>query len=448
MILAGITISGIIGNNGVLNQAEKSKIRTDQASAKEDIDMEVAGCYDNNGNIDLGVLNDRLKKKGGVSFKKTGESEFVELKDGEDGEDGNYIEELPVTVKYKDVEVEIEGEYTGGVDRSKPITSLNESDYGKYINYPIDTDGDNNPNNNWRIFYKDDNGNIFIKAADYLTEQKCDVLKEATDKAGMKQYNEYVYRWEKPAVYHCNDGRKDAKFNVTEIEDEENKENKVKKPQCSFPEIFMPSGSFCKKDGYEKEHYYCSDHVGTDGISGNSNSRCASALQCTENWSSFVSGEAGKYGQYAIGGPTLEMWVASWNQKHGTETEVDTVKKGITLYVDGGNNSDDVYGYKTITSLNSYSGYSDTLYFPHKKEKNDLDGDGLEEKCRGYWLASPAASGGGVLIQVQYNGSMSFYLYNNTDYGVCPVVFLKSGVRVEWKDGTEGENSGYYELVK
>ena len=435
----------VVGDNGVLTQAQQAKIRTEEEDAKEEIEMEVVGCYDDSGKINLGKLNENLRKKGGVSLKKSEDEEevFVEL-----DEEENQIEGLPVTVKYKNAEIEITGEYTGGPDKSKSITSLTESDYGKYINYPIDTDGDNNPNNNWRIFYKDDE-HIFIKAADYLTEQKCNVLKTAADKAGMKQYNTekyaYEYRWvnSSDAVYHCNDGRADAKFNVTKIKDESNPEKEVDKPQCSFPEIFMPSGDFCKKDGYDKEHYYCSDHVGNNGKEGNTNSRCASALQCTGNWSSFVDTN---YADKAIGGPTLEMWVASWNQKYGNEKK---------LYIDGGNDEDSVSGYKIGTSVNSMStsislssftnGYNDTLYFPHKTVNNDLDNDSTDEECYGYWLASPSASGSDDVMRVDCDGYVGSNFYNYYGVGLCPVVSLKSDVKIEWK--TDGD-TGYYEIVK
>ena len=158
LILAGVTMSFVVGDNGVINQAQKAKIRTEEEEAKEEIGIEVVGCYDGNGNIDLGLLNESLKKKGGVSFKETGESEFVELKEGEDE---NQIEELPVTVKYKNVEIEITGEYTGGVDKQPilgtPITEVVKVDdysgYGKYVDYGLDLNGDGDTTNYWRIFY-------------------------------------------------------------------------------------------------------------------------------------------------------------------------------------------------------------------------------------------------------------------------------------------------------
>ncbi len=157
-------MSFVVGNNGVVTQAQKSKIRTKEEEAKEEIEIEVIGCYNDSGEIDLGLLNESLKKKGGVSFKKNEEeSEIVELKDVEDGDDdeGNYIEELPVTVKYKNVEIEITGEYTGGVDKQPilgtPITEVVKVDdysgYGKYVDYGLDLNGDGDTTNYWRIFY-------------------------------------------------------------------------------------------------------------------------------------------------------------------------------------------------------------------------------------------------------------------------------------------------------
>ena len=449
LILAGVTMSFVVGDNGVVTQAQKAKIRTEEEEAKEEIEIEVVGCYNDSGEIDLGLLNESLKKKGGVSFKKTGESDFVELKDGAEGEEGNQIESLPVTLKYKDVEIEITGEYTGGVDKPILGTLITEavkgddySGYGKYVDYGLDLNGDDDTTNDWRIFYvgtdntvegKIPQERVFLIAADYVPKDSCDALKSALASSHLhvdSSETGQTYKWvDDIPDYHCNDNH-----NLT---------LNSEKDQCSFPEIFMPSTTYCENNN----HYYCSSHT------SNINSKCASALQCTGNWSSFKTG----YADYAIGGPTLEMWVASWNQKHGTEK---------TLYANGNENSDDKEGYYVgdhdgctdeYYYVDDYDGYSDSLYFPHHEGESlelfDVSDDYSGDRdgyvtCYAYWLASPSAGMSSNMMCVDCNGLVSDTSCNYDCCGVRPVVSLKPRVKVEWKseDGANS-NNGYYEIV-
>ena len=45
LILAGVSISLVVGNNGVLTQASNAVIENTKAAAKQDIKMAVASCY-------------------------------------------------------------------------------------------------------------------------------------------------------------------------------------------------------------------------------------------------------------------------------------------------------------------------------------------------------------------------------------------------------------------
>ena len=47
LILAGVSISLVIGNNGVLTQASNAVVTNNKAAAKQDINMAVASCYAN-----------------------------------------------------------------------------------------------------------------------------------------------------------------------------------------------------------------------------------------------------------------------------------------------------------------------------------------------------------------------------------------------------------------
>ena len=154
------------------------------------------------------------------------------------------------------------------------------------------------------------------------------------------------------------------------------------------------------------------------------------------------------------------MWVASWNKKHGTETE-ESGKTGKTLFANGNNDDTNKTGYyvgdkkdcsSTYYNLSSCGGYSDPLYFPHHKNENlnlfdgsdNYSGDsGGNVTCYGYWLASPSAYSSYCVMYVICSGSVYYSIYYY-GYGVRPVVSLKSDVKVEWR--TDGD-TGYYEIV-
>ena len=156
------------------------------------------------------------------------------------------------------------------------------------------------------------------------------------------------------------------------------------------------------------------------------NSKCASTLLRTSNWSNFLS--SNKSG-LAIGGPTIEMWMASWNQIYPNDK----------LYC----NSTNTYGYRVGTSstpsteyidynvMNKKEGYKNKLYYPHN----------ISSAWNGvytYWTCSPSAfvykddgTSGERLINIDnrgYVGSDPYYFYSA---GIRPVVRMKSGVSME-----------------
>ena len=67
LILAGVSIATLTGPNGLLTRVNDAKTETGKAGAKEKIQVEVAGSYNNNGNLDKGMLNENLKNVQGLT---------------------------------------------------------------------------------------------------------------------------------------------------------------------------------------------------------------------------------------------------------------------------------------------------------------------------------------------------------------------------------------------
>ena len=122
-----------------------------------------------------------------------------------------------------------------------------------------------------------------------------------------------------------------------------------------------------------------------------------------------------RYTKYATGGPTIEMYVASWNKKHPKNK----------LYCNNSNSNGYYIGSKdTPMSYAEYmgntSGFSDKLYYPQQYYTNDIGA---------YLLASPSAYDS--VLSVYCNGCVGTpYYYSSTYHGFRPLVCLSSNVKL------------------
>ena len=154
-------------------------------------------------------------------------------------------------------------------------------------------------------------------------------------------------------------------------------------------------------------------------------------LGTKSNWSSLLTGtlngNAIDYSSsqdaniFAMGAPTLELWVNSWNTSYPSDTLYTNTKTGMS----GEYN----YGYyigtdytgttSTYVSLSSKTGYSNRLYFPHQSSLSN---------CYGYWLASPSANHDGAVMHVYCDGRVDGSSYSSNAYAARPVVCLPSNI--------------------
>ena len=85
LILAGVTIATLTGENGILTKATEASKKTGQTSAEEQVQLEVTASIGTDGNINIEDLNDNLGNIEGL----THEGETIE---------NNPIDSLPATV--------------------------------------------------------------------------------------------------------------------------------------------------------------------------------------------------------------------------------------------------------------------------------------------------------------------------------------------------------------
>ncbi len=357
-----------MGENGVVGRASDAVEESKNSKAKEEVSMAWSGATSE-------YFEDRainLSKKVSDYYTKKVIDKYL-------AETGSLVED-PIenegiyTVKYysaKDKlvyifeitsnEILLKGSEQYIPLQASAIATTPEKYYGKTVKYEA------NGITDWKIFYSNET-NIFLITSDYLPNDKVSEEVEMT-KNGKYQ----VFWWLAP-----------TKFDTT-----------------SQNSLFMI-------EGYTLN-------------GSNSNSKCVSKLINTEKWSNFVNDN---YADYAIGAPTIEMWIASWNGKYSMDK--------IKCKPSANSPSSSGFGYKVDWESENYSknyivmdekdGYNDTLYYPYKEEY---------QSCKGYWLASPQAEKGDYIMYVDCTGAITRSYYNSNRYNsVRPVVSLKSTVEL------------------
>ena len=309
--------------------------------------------------------------------------------------------------------------------------------YGNFIDYDVDLDGTTN-DYDWKIFYYDKNKkNLYIIAEDYvpMANSLMPTITERTKNSD----NPYSLYWPYNSgnIQNGKDGSADIFGDATH-----NVATKTLNIANKFLADWKPKVT------------------GTNSASENSNAKMVATLMDTSLWANFatrtkINGLTNKADELsAIGGPTLEMWVKSWNAKHGTESD-DTNKlqlyyaSNATGYFVGTLENPDTnanistgegyYAFQTGTT-----GYTDTLYYPHPLDSNgNLDTFTTTNNCYGYWLASPSADNSSSVVDVGHDGGVGSSGFDGAGDGVRPVVCLPSDITATWN-----ETDGVWNIIK
>jgi len=192
-------------------------------------------------------------------------------------------------------------------------------------------------------------------------------------------------------------------------------------------EIFTTPQSGGKKN-YSNVTYgatYNSKWLATSTTDANYRSQAAAYLCDPAAWDDYVSDSA-PAGTFAVGGPTKELLVLSWNAAK------DNGGTGAPTVAAEWNDSSDVSvsGYTSNRPSALSSSYSrittgilpttvnNTSYGLYNPINSAATGN------YGYWLASPCSSSNDSVCIVYYNGFVSNGYYSFTFYGVRPLVAI------------------------
>ncbi len=406
LILAGVTIALVVGDNGVLNQAVNAADETNRANVQTELEMAVSAVvadwsgarYVNGSNESL---EDYMTKERVESNMNTTDYNLKEFAlNTESGvivgyKNKDYKFKVEITSSGNSAKVIYEG-LSDGTIVTPPVEegdnfadTVTATNYGDYVDYPIDLNEDGDTTNDWRIFY--DNGeNIFLIAADCVESDMVNTSSTQMYRvADDPDYSSCIYNlnWydsvNSKSTLISSQGNADINETMTSL--------------------FM----------YEK-------YLTQNPTSENTNAKATAAMLAQPAWNGFK--DSNGYAQYAVGGPTLEMWVASYNAKGYTPLYTNVNNTGY--YVGNEEGTTDTYYYVTNDTNN---GYGDTLYFPHQEPVS---------KCRGCWLATPSAGYSDSMMAVGSDAGVNSGYYFDHYVGVRPLVSLYSNVTA-----TQDENN-------
>ena len=157
------------------------------------------------------------------------------------------------------------------------------------------------------------------------------------------------------------------------------------------------------------------------------NKKCVSFMMDEEEWKTWIDNST--YGlnkvNYVVGGPSLEIFVDSYNAMHGKGDTPGTGATKLCCKYDG------APGYKVGINNNDYTNNSG-LSTAGNTLKPDIKGRKMLNPGSNeyYWLASPSAYSASCVMFVDGRGS---YVNYSNCYGYrafCPLVSLKSDVQL------------------
>lgn len=370
IILAAVVILNISKNNPV-ESAKEAKFKEDIRSFQDDLSLSISKDYTAKAGQRDDKFNattfDEIKKLYIPCFTKEYEGKLV-IKDDELKYVGDKVTEKEK--KWLD-DVGIKEDIKTAAEKVAEDASY----YGKSItNYTANGVSD------WKIFYSDGN-NAYLIASDYV-----DVDKLPSTSKGHKPEN---------TRSGC---PKAATFD-----------------DCNV--ITDYSGSSDITD--EKIKKLNNDYFSKGYTSMATNMKMVAYMLDTNIWSSFKAEQA----EYAIGGPTIEMLMASYNKKYDANYMArvnSTTMYGYEISKDGGENWSS--GYGEILNL------SDSLYVISSSED-----------AYGMFLASPSNYNsynyrGYCILHVTHRGSVADADFRVDNIGFRPIVCLNSNIQLE-KDG-------------
>lgn len=349
LILAAVSISTLTGENGILTKASDAKNDTQKEGAKEKVQMEVLASYGTDAKIDIDLLNKNLSKIEGLTYNGS-----------------------PISINNKITKEALE---------SNEGVIVNVDDYDVII---------------------DEKGNVFVKDEKGETETPPEekAIVSARDIANSKDKSKYYGAYVNG--YECNET---ISWKILYAD-----ENNIYLIASDFIDLQYPTDETL--EGYRglnditdsrikalNKDYFEKNYEST----GNHQMKQVAYMLDTSVWSNFI----GEKADYAIGGPTIELLLKSYNQKYNTNYLAQATSN---------------LGYSMIQGNSSH-------YGPNVAELEHRN-DELYFASYGTLIASPVSSGNRNWF-IGYFGIDDGSNQIGYNVGFCPVVCLNSSVQLE-----------------
>ena len=411
IILASITINAVLGDNGLLSQAQDAKDLAERTTIETGDKMnKVLQEYMNVMAEDEGgitepeedttpptvIITEGDITENSIEINVTAndpesglasENPYIYYLNGEEKMRSNSnsytFTELTASTQYT-IKVEvyngvgIKGEDSITISTTaKPGLSADEIQQNPSTYYGAEVKGytcSSNGVSKWRIFYADES-NIYLIADDYISSANVPTS---------------------TANHSLNVGSTNYSLYFTNILNDYSGSSWIRGNTNSNAQKWL--------DTYLNSSY---------GTSTNANMKAVAYLMDTNKWSVY----AGSAAEYAIGGPTLELFCASYKDTHTSRY----------LQCDSVNST----GYQIKWNDGSY-GYTLSGLTPDELNGIYIKKDTTKTNCM--WLASPSAYGSDILFDVDYTGTVDFSRYYGGAVGLRPLVCLKSEVQLERVD--------------
>ena len=429
LILVGITINALSGENGILKRATQAKSKTGRANALEQINLAIITARTEGlGQVDKTVLRNEITKAG-MTVKTDGDDLPYEVVSDKYlfriNEDYTVEEISGIGLSKKELKL-----FSG---ESETITATLTEGVTGTITWES-ADKNVATVENGKITAVGTTGSTTITAKVEGTEY------EATCKVSIVQKVTSITAEQiaaNPEKYYGQVAQNYTQGDLTYRIFYVDKENKFgdgantiylkadykKTTTLSSYISYTPTGSDLEK--YKKMNPSWAAQRGSSTSSWNYNEHAATWLCSPSQWTTYVDSSKANY---AIGGPSVEMYVKSYNQvSHNQEgnytlgaTYRDTSAPGYIYTLNGAQSTISNSDYSTGTDSLDYKGYN-SMYAGQNGSKSGW-----------WWLASPSSYTSNYVCIV--DGSLatldtSNYYYNAG--GAGPLVSLKSGIQVE-----------------
>ena len=373
LILSRISIGVLTGENGLIKQSQNAKTQTETAEEKEVLDTATVKAMgkDRYGNIEKIYLEKELEDYN-VIIMPLGENFTAEF---ESGRKYNIKQDGSLILKE-------------GILAADIVNAADKSEfYGNYItNYTSDYDEGINANDKekWQIFLAD-NSNIYLIASNNISRY----YTKTKDGVG---YNYDTSETDTKTVY---------RMWMTDISN-----------KYIDNEVFIETLSKFEFTTLTNYHKWMSK---TENQSKNySSKRQVASMIDIDLWDGYCNT---KYANYAIGGPSLEMFCASYNDIHNQSISYQESTDGI--------------GYNVKTTGDYAQSVRNLISSPA------LEVDKMYFKAN-YWLASPSSHSNSGCVMCVHNNTGGIW-YNGWDWnsGFRPIVCLSPDVQIiKNTDGT------------